>query len=70
MQESLELIDDIENIEIIPREALSGRHTIAFRLYYKCNNGEKIKYIDYTSIYPLKILNLSERSCRDNNGKL
>ena len=25
---------------------------MAFRLYYKCKNSEKIKYIDYTSLYP------------------
>ena len=44
--------DEKENIEIIPRESLSGGHTMAFRLYYKCKNSEKIKYIDYTSLYP------------------
>ena len=38
--------------EIIPREALSGGHTMAFNLYYKCIDEEKIKYIDYTSFYP------------------
>ena len=38
--------------EIIPREALSGGHTMAFNLYYKCIDEEKIKYIDYTSLYP------------------
>ena len=44
--------DDQEKNEIIPRESLSGGHTMAFALYYKCKNGEKIKYIDYTSLYP------------------
>ena len=38
--------------EIIPREALSGGHTMAFNLYNKCIDEEKIKYIDYTRPYP------------------
>ena len=25
---------------------------MAFRLHYKCKNSEKIKNIDYTSLYP------------------
>ena len=49
MQESSEI--EIDNT-IIPREALSGGHTMAFNLYHKCKGDEKIKYIDYTSLYP------------------
>ena len=41
MQESLELIDDIENIKIIACVALSWSHTMAIRLYYKCKNSER-----------------------------
>ena len=37
--------------EIVPKDALSGGHSIAFYLYYKCIDEEKIKYIDYTSLY-------------------
>ena len=37
--------------EIIPRKALSAGDTMGFNLYYKCMNEEKIKYIDYTSLY-------------------
>ena len=36
-----------------PREALYGGRTNALKLYYKCSEpGEKINYIDYTSLYP------------------
>ena len=35
-----------------PRDALFGGRTEAFKLYYKCKPGEKIRYIDYTSLYP------------------
>ena len=35
-----------------PRDALYGGRTNAFVLYYMCKNGQIIKYIDYTSLYP------------------
>ena len=34
------------------RKALYGGRTNAVRLYHKCENGEKIRYIDVTSLYP------------------
>jgi hypothetical protein len=37
---------------LIPRDALFGGRTNAFRLHYKCKPGEKIKYYDITSLYP------------------
>ena len=47
-------IKNICNISeaINPRDALFGGRTNAFKLYYKCKNGEKIKYCDFTSLYP------------------
>ena len=35
-----------------PRDALYGGRTNAFQLYYKCKANEKIKYYDFTSLYP------------------
>ena len=35
-----------------PRDALFGGRTNAFKLYHKCEAGEKIKYYDFTSLYP------------------
>ena len=35
-----------------PRDALYGGRTNAFQLYYKCKPNEKIKYYDFTSLYP------------------
>ena len=35
-----------------PRDALYGGRTNAFQLYYKCKENEKIKYYDFTSLYP------------------
>ena len=34
------------------RDSLYGGRTQAFKLYHKCTTDEKIKYIDYTSLYP------------------
>ena len=34
------------------RDSLYGGRTQAFKLYHKCSTNEKIKYIDYTSLYP------------------
>ena len=34
------------------RKALYGGRTNAVRLYHKCENGEKIRYIDVTLLYP------------------
>ena len=46
----------VEKDEIVtplsPRDALFGGRTNAIRLHYKCKPGEKIKYMDYTSLYP------------------
>jgi hypothetical protein len=35
-----------------PRDALFGGRTNASVLYYKVKNDEKIKYVDFTSVYP------------------
>ena len=35
-----------------PRDALFGGRTNAFQLHYKCKANEKIKYYDFTSLYP------------------
>lgn len=35
-----------------PREAFMGGRTNASSLYYKCGPNEKIRYVDFTSLYP------------------
>ena len=35
-----------------PRESFFGGRTNATRLHYKAEAGEKIKYVDFTSLYP------------------
>lgn len=35
-----------------PRDAFFGGRTEPIKLYYKCSPGEKIRYYDYTSLYP------------------
>jgi hypothetical protein len=38
--------------KLIPREAFYGGRTNATKLYYKAKHGEKLKYIDFVSLYP------------------
>lgn len=40
------------NTPLDPRDSLYGGRTNALKLYHKCTSNEKIKYIDYTSLYP------------------
>jgi hypothetical protein len=35
-----------------PRDAFFGGRTNAVKLYHKCNQNEKIRYVDFTSLYP------------------
>lgn len=35
-----------------PRDCLYGGRTNAIQLFYKAKEGEKIKYVDFTSLYP------------------
>ncbi len=35
-----------------PREALFGGRTNTYKLYHKTTDGEKIIYVDFTSLYP------------------
>ncbi|XP_053481752.1 uncharacterized protein LOC128608210 [Ictalurus furcatus] len=35
-----------------PRNALFGGRTNAYKLYHKAHNSEKIRYVDFTSLYP------------------
>ena len=35
-----------------PREAFYGGRTNATKLFHECKNGEQIKYVDFTSLYP------------------
>ena len=37
---------------ISPREALFGGRTNAIKLFYNCNDHERIRYYDFTSLYP------------------
>ena len=43
-------IDDY--VPLDPREAFTGGRTNATCLLYDCNEHEKIKYVDFTSLYP------------------
>ena len=45
--ESLDLIERLE-----PREAFFGGRTNAVKLYHQVEEGEKIHYVDFTSLYP------------------
>ncbi|OOY33735.1 hypothetical protein BOV88_13700, partial [Solemya velum gill symbiont] len=45
--DSLELVDRLE-----PRDSFFGGRTNASKLYCKTRDGEKIKYVDFTSLYP------------------
>ena len=44
---SLEIIPPL-----VPRDAFCGGRTNATRLFYEAGPGEKIKYVDFTSLYP------------------
>ncbi len=35
-----------------PRDSLFGGRTNAFKLYHKISEGERISYLDFTSLYP------------------
>lgn len=35
-----------------PRAALFGGRTNAYKLYHKTANGERVRYVDFTSLYP------------------
>ncbi|KAL0150350.1 hypothetical protein M9458_054352 [Cirrhinus mrigala] len=35
-----------------PRDALFGGRTNAYKLYHKVTDGEKVRYVDFTSLYP------------------
>ena len=35
-----------------PRECLYGGRCEGFKLYHNCKDGEKIRYLDFTSLYP------------------
>ncbi|KAK3743586.1 hypothetical protein QZH41_010229, partial [Actinostola sp. cb2023] len=37
-----------------PREGLFGGRTNALKLYFKCPEGSRVDYVDFTSLYPLR----------------
>ena len=45
--DSLQFVDPLN-----PRDAFCGGRTNAIKLYYRVTPGQKIHYIDYTSLYP------------------
>ena len=48
-----QLIDELDVEERLdPRESFFGGRTNACKLYYKAEEGEKIRYCDFTSLYP------------------
>lgn len=53
-QEEFIRLTEFSNIysPINPRDCLFGGRTNAVKLYHKCEENEKIKYIDFTSLYP------------------
>ncbi|XP_043398255.1 uncharacterized protein LOC122464941 [Chelonia mydas] len=55
MKETDKELADLLNqaqLPLLPRDALYGGRTNAFRLYYKPNPGEEIHSYDFTSLYP------------------
>ena len=46
----VDALDLVERLE--PRDAFFGGRTNAVKLYRKAEEGEKIKYVDFTSLYP------------------
>ena len=52
-EEMKEYFDHYEAVEPLePRDAFFGGRTNAARLYHQCEEDEKIKYVDFTSLYP------------------
>ena len=50
MQSFLDSLDIQDRLR--PRDSFFGGRTNAARLHYKAGDGEKIKYVDFTSLYP------------------
>ena len=50
MQQFLDTYDIVINLE--PRDAFFGGRVNGFKLFRDIQEGEKIKYVDYTSLYP------------------
>lgn len=48
----VELIKEKGKYSCIMRDGFFGGRTEVFKLYYKCAPGERIRYRDYTSLYP------------------
>lgn len=44
--------DDVIVDRLDPRDSFFGGRTNATRLHYKAKEGEKIRYVDFTSLYP------------------
>jgi len=46
-------MDNLKLVTLLkPREAFYGGRTKAVKLYHKCQEGEKIRYIEVCSLYP------------------
>uniref|UniRef100_A0A336M8F1 DNA-directed DNA polymerase n=1 Tax=Culicoides sonorensis TaxID=179676 RepID=A0A336M8F1_CULSO len=52
LRKELENDPIIYNAPLNPRDAFYGGRTEATKIYYKCKENEKIKYIDVCSLYP------------------
>ncbi len=50
LQHFLQTLDVSERLD--PRDSFFGGRTNASQLYYKAQDGEQIKYVDFTSLYP------------------
>ena len=55
-KEDVEIKEFVSTLEYMdrlkPRDAFFGGTTNAAKLYHKCRPGEKIPYVDFTSLYP------------------
>lgn len=52
MKEELDTDSVLNTLPLNPRDSFFGGRTGNTRTYYKCKEGEKIKYIDVCSLYP------------------
>ena len=55
-KEDAEITEFVQTLEFVerlkPRDAFFGGRTNAAKLYHKCKPGQKIIYVDFTSLYP------------------
>jgi hypothetical protein len=50
LSDFIKTLDTVDRLN--PRDSFFGGRTNASRLHYKVSEGEKVKYVDFTSLYP------------------